>query len=289
MPSLTLWQSGVASSAAVRPDLIDMRLILSGSFLGVHLGYHSSECLMYSLDGAISLQMVGRHPDLGNAQQVTQLWYNLPHELRCLVRHQSSREPEHREELVVQNACCHAHSVVAGDISLGIVCKMVLNHQNILDDWFFLNAHGYLHGHIVDVYQIQGLGTEDGLNGGYMGLGLKYAALLTVVDAQHHPLSHARPPESFSEEAKCAVSTLMTQVMVASIYHCLPLQSWHHKHQDIFVTSFRWNLQIEKIVAEHEVLLAGGVDAAFSIGDFVFHKLVQGPVVIFSPSKPIYH
>ena len=77
--------------------------------------------------------------------------------------------------------------------------------------------------------------------------------------------------------------------MVASIYHCLPLQSWHHKYQDIFVTPFRHNLQVEKIVLEHEVLLAGGVDAAFSIWDLVLHKLVQGLLVIFSPSKPIQH
>ena len=179
--------------------------------------------------------------------------------------------------------------VVVGDIRLGIACKMVLNHQNILDDQFFLNAHGYLHGHIVDVYQIQGLGTEDGLHGGYLGLGLKYAALLAVADAQHHPLGHAWPPESFSEEAKHAVSTLMTQVMVASIYHCLLLQSWHHKYQDIFVTPFRYNPQVGEIALEHKVLLAGGVDAAFGIWDFMFHKLVQGLVVVFSPSKPIHH
>ena len=93
----------------------------------------------------------------------------------------------------------------------------------------------------------------------------------------------------FSEEAKCAVSNLMTQVTVASIYCWLPLQSWHHKYQDVFVTSLRCNLQVEKIALEHEDLLAGGVDAAFSIWDFVFHKLVQGLVVIFSPSKPIHH
>ena len=85
------------------------------------------------------------------------------------------------------------------------------------------------------------------------------------------------------------VSTLMTQVMVASIYRCLPLQSWHHKYQDVFVTPFRHNLQVEKIALEHKVLLAGGIDAAFGIWDFVFHKLVQGPVVVFSPFKPIHH
>ena len=44
-----------------------------GSFVGVHLGYHSPEGLMYSFDGAIGLGMIGRHPDLGNAQKITQL------------------------------------------------------------------------------------------------------------------------------------------------------------------------------------------------------------------------
>ena len=82
---------------------------------------------------------------------------------------------------------------------------------------------------------------------------------------------HAWPPESFSEEAKHAVSALMTQIMVASIYSCLPLQSRHHKYQDVFVTPFRCDiLGIEKIALEHNVLLAGGVDAAFSIWDLCF-------------------
>ena len=85
------------------------------------------------------------------------------------------------------------------------------------------------------------------------------------------------------------VSTLMTQVMVASIYCCLLLQSWHHKYQDVFVTPFRCNLQIEKIVPEDKVLLAGSIDAAFGIWNFVLHKLVQGPVIVFSSSKPIHH
>ena len=107
--------------------------------------------------------------------------------------------------------------MIVGDIRLGIACRMVLDHQNILDNQFFLNAHGYLHGNIVDVYQVQGLGTEDGFHGRYLGLGLKYAAFLAVADSQHYPLGHVQPPESFSEKAKHAVSTLMTQVMVASI------------------------------------------------------------------------
>ena len=85
------------------------------------------------------------------------------------------------------------------------------------------------------------------------------------------------------------VSALMTQVMVASIYCHLLLQSWHHKYQDVFVTPFRHDLQVEKIVPEHKVLLVGGIDAVFGIWDLVFHKLIQGPIVIFPSSKPIYY
>ena len=179
--------------------------------------------------------------------------------------------------------------MVVGDIRLCIVCKVVVDHQNILDDQFFLNTHGYLHGDVVDVYQIQWLGTEDGLHGGYLRLGLKYAAFLAVANAQHHPLGHTWPPESFSEEAKHVVSALMTQVTVASIYRCLPLQSQHHKYQDVFVTPFRHDLQVEKIVLEHKVLLVDGIDEAFSIWDLVFHKLVLGPVIVLPSSKPIHY
>ena len=84
------------------------------------------------------------------------------------------------------------------------------------------------------------------------------------------------------------VSAHMAQVTMASIYHCLPLQSWHYKYQDIFVAPFRHNLQVEEIAPEYEVLLAGGIDAAFCIWDLVFHALVQCPVVVFS-SKPVYN
>ena len=66
---------------------------------------------MYSFDGAIGLQMVGRHPNLDNAQKITQLPYDLPCELRHLVRHQSSRKPEHQEKLVVQNMHAVVHAV----------------------------------------------------------------------------------------------------------------------------------------------------------------------------------
>ena len=47
---------------------------------------------------------------------------------------------------------------------------MVFDDQDVLDDQFLLDTHLYLHGHIVDVYQIQWLSTEDGLHGGICGL-----------------------------------------------------------------------------------------------------------------------
>ena len=174
--------------------------------------------------------------------------------------------------------------MVVGDIRLSIACEMVFDDQDILDDQFLLDTHHNLHGHIVNVYQIQWLSTEDGLHGGYLWLGLEYTAFLTVVDAQHHPLGYTQPPESLSEEAKCAVFALMPQVSMASIYHCLSLQSWHYKYQDIFVAPFRHNLQVKEIAPEYEILLVGSVDAAFCIRDLVFHVVVQCPVVIFPSS-----
>ena len=171
--------------------------------------------------------------------------------------------------------------MVVGDIHLSIACEIILNDQDVLDDWFLLDTHRHLHGHVVDVYQIQWLSTKDGLHGGYLWLGLEYTALLTVADAQHHPLGHTQPPESLSEEAKCAVSASMPQVPMASIYRCLSFQSWHYKYQDIFVAPFRHNLQVKEIAPEYKVLLAGGIDAAFCIWDLVFHVLVQCLVVIF--------
>ena len=41
-----------------------------GSLFRVHLGYHSSERLMYSFNGAVGLQMIGQRPNLCNAQKV---------------------------------------------------------------------------------------------------------------------------------------------------------------------------------------------------------------------------
>ena len=165
---------------------------------------------------------------------------------------------------------------------------MVLDDQDVLDNRFLLNTHCHLHRHVVDVHQIQWLSTEDGLHGGYLWLGFEYMAFLTVVDTQHRPLGHTWPPESLSEEAKCVVSALMPQVLMASVYRCLLLQSWHYKYQDILVAPFRCNLQVEEIAPEYEVLLAGGIDAAFCIVDLMFHVLVQCPVVIFPSFQPIH-
>ena len=42
-----------------------------GSLFWVHLGYHSSEGLVHSFDGAVGLWVVGQCPHLRNAQEVT--------------------------------------------------------------------------------------------------------------------------------------------------------------------------------------------------------------------------
>ena len=99
--------------------------------------------------------------------------------------------------------------MIVSNIRLGIVCEVVLDYQDVLHNWFFFHAHSHFHGHIVDVYQILWLSTEDGLHQRYLGLGLEYIAFLTVADTHHHSLGHAWPPESFHEQAKCAVSALM--------------------------------------------------------------------------------
>ena len=123
-----------------------------GSFLGVHLGYHSPECLMYSFDSTVGLWMIGRHPDLGDTQKVTQFQYDLPHKFRCLVGHQSSGKSKHREELIVQDMCCSTCSIFVGDIHLGVACEVVLDDQDILHDRLLFHTHHDLHGHVVDVY-----------------------------------------------------------------------------------------------------------------------------------------
>ena len=68
-----------------------------------------------------------------------------------LVGHQSSRESEHREELIVKDACCSTLSVVVGDVCLGIACEVVFDDQDVLDNRFLFHAHGYLHRDIVNV------------------------------------------------------------------------------------------------------------------------------------------
>ena len=139
------------------------------------------------------------------------------------------------------------------------------------------------------MHQIQRFSTKDGLHWGYLGLFLENTTFLTVVDAHHHSLGHAWPPESLPEEAKCAVSTLMAQVLMAPINHCLSLQSWHYEYQDIFVAPFRCNPQIEEIVPEYDVLLVGCIDLAFCIWDMVLQVLVQCPVVILPSCQPVHY
>ena len=68
-------------------------------------------------------------------------------------------------------------------------------------DGSLLYAHPYFHGYIVDVYQVQWLCTQDGLQQEYLWFGFEKMALWTVVDAHHHSLGHTWPPESLSKQA----------------------------------------------------------------------------------------
>ena len=179
--------------------------------------------------------------------------------------------------------------MVVGNIGLSITCKVIFNDQDIFYDQFLFHAYGHLHGHVIDVHQVQWFSTKDGLHQRYLGLSLENTAFLTLADAHHHSLGHAWPPEPFSEEAKCAVSTLMAQVSMASIYRRLSFQAWHYKYQDVFVAPFRHNPQIEEIAPKHEVLLVGHVDPAFGIQDMVLEVLVQCLVVILLSFQPVHY
>ena len=72
------------------------------------------------------------------------------------------------------------------------------------------------------------------------------------------------------------------------IYCCLSFQPQYHECQDVFITSFRHDPQVEEIAPEYKILLACGIDVAFHIGDVVLQVLVQCAVVILPPSKPIH-
>ena len=225
---------------------------------------------MYPFDGAVGLWMIRRHPDFGNSQKITQLRYHLPRELGHLVRHQPSREPKHRKELVVQDAHCSVHGMIVGDVRLGVACKVILDDQDILHNGFLFYAHCDFHGHVVDVYQVQRLCTEDGLHRRYLWFGFKNTALWTVADTHHHSLGHTWPPESLSKQAQCAVPALVFQVSVTSINRRLSFQPQHHECQDIFITSLGRHPQVEEITPEHEILLVCGIDAAFRVWHVVF-------------------
>ena len=181
-----------------------------GSFVRIHFGFHPSKGLVYSFDCAIGLWVVRQRPDFGKAQEITQLRYHLPREFGCLVRHQLLREPKHREKLVVKHARRGAHSVVVGDVCLGVAREVIFHDQDIFYDGLFFHAHSNFHRHVVDVYQIQRLRTEDGLQRGYLWFGFEDLALWTASDAHHHSLGHAGPPESLPKQAQCAVPTLVS-------------------------------------------------------------------------------
>ena len=70
------------------------------------------------------------------------------------------------------------------------------------------------------------------------------------------------------------IPALVSQIVVAPIDRRLTFEPRHHKYQDIFVTSLRHHPQIEEVMPEYEVFLAGSIDTAFSIWDVVLQVLV---------------
>ena len=155
--------------------------------------------------------------------------------------------------------------MVVRDVRLGIACKVVLNNQDSFHDGFLIYAHRDFHGHIVDVYQVQQLCTEDGLQQRYLWFGFEDTALWTVADTHHHPLGHTWPPESLSKQAQHMVPALVSQVSVTSINRHLSFQPRHHECQNVFITPFGHHPQVEEITPEHEIFLACGIDAAFHV------------------------
>ena len=93
------------------------------------------------------------------------------------------------------------HSVVVGDVCLGIACEVVFDDQDILHYRFLLHTDGQLHRDVVDVNQIQQLSAQDRLHRGYLRLFFKDAALRAVTHTHHHPLGLAWLPEPFPEQA----------------------------------------------------------------------------------------
>ena len=178
--------------------------------------------------------------------------------------------------------CCGVHHVVVCEVCLSVVCEMVLNDQHILHDWLLLNTHSYFHGHIINVHQVKRFCANDGLHRGYLRLGLEDAALFTIMDTHLHPLGHAQPPESLSQQAQCAVPALMAKVAVASIDGCLVLQPWN-----IFIAPLWHSPQVEEILLEPEVCLACSIDSSFCVGNVRLQILIQCAAVVFSSLQPL--
>ena len=78
---------------------------------------------------------------------------------------------------------------------------MVLDDQYVLHDGCFFHAYCHLHGDVVDMDQVQWLSTQDRLQRGYLGFSFEDASFQAVTNTHHHPLSHARPPKPFLEQA----------------------------------------------------------------------------------------
>ena len=156
-----------------------------------------------------------------------------------------------------------------GDVCLCVAHEVIFHNQDVFHDGLLFDAHGNFHRDVVDVYQIQGFRTENGLQWGYLWFGFEDLALQAASDAHHHSLGHAGPPEPLSKQAECAVPTLVPKVSVAPIYCCLSLQPRHHKCQNVFITSFGHHLQVEEVTLEDKILLACGVDAALRVWHLV--------------------
>ena len=105
------------------------------------------------------------------------------------------------EKNSLYNMCTVVHTVIVGDVCLGVTCKVVFDNQHVLHDQLFFNAYCDLHRHVSSVYQVERFCTNNWFHGQYLGLSLKDTALFAVADVHHHSLGNAWPPKPFSKQA----------------------------------------------------------------------------------------
>ena len=124
--------------------------------------------------------MIWCHPNFLNSKKATHGLDHFAGKPGPLVRHQSLREPEYREILIVEHPGSCLGGLVLGHEGLHIPGKVINYHQYILHDRFFLGSYGDFHSDIVNVYQLNRFCTDYRLHTGDLRLGLKLLTVATI-------------------------------------------------------------------------------------------------------------